>query len=587
MNTKWNLDNIYTSVNSEEFKADTKKYKELIEGLNSWCEDNFKTPDSPGEKLEKYIALKNEVQSYERLMLYASLAQSTDTQNQEIAKVIDMLENIEALSSCQDTAIVDFVKGIDDLDSIIEKSPVLKEHSYYLKNIRKKAEHTLSQKEEAVISRMKNTGSLLWEKQWNILSSTLEVSYKDEKLPLSEIRNLAYDKSADVRKSAYEAELSAYKHIEAACACCINGIKGEVITLSDMRGYKSPLDMTLSDSGIDEDILNTMFRAINERLEALRKYFDIKSKMLGHKGSLPFYDLFAPVVKSDKVYTIEEARDFVLKCFYGFSEDLGSFAEQAFEKHWLDIMPRKGKAGGAFCETIHSIGESRILLNFGGAFDDIITIAHELGHAFHNTRLFHLSELNSFYPMPIAETASTFCESIVVNEALKSAHKNEKINILENDIMGLTQCVVDIYSRFIFEDSVFKARKEGTLSSEELNSLMLSAQKRAYGSGLDESCMHKYMWVCKPHYYDGEFNYYNFPYAFGALLSKGLYSLYKEMGDSFIPLYDKVLGASTTMPVADVAKIAGIDLYNKVFWLKSLDTIVNEIDELEKIGYTM
>ncbi len=586
MNTDWDLNNIYTSVKSKEFKEDFEKYKVLIKNLNDWCRENFKSTENAGEKLEKYINMKNEIMSYEKLILYVNLAQSTDTTNEELAKAVDALENVKAEMSYQDTAITEFVKKAGNVDDIIEESEVLKEHRFYLNEIKEKGEYTLSAEEEAVISRMKNTGSLLWEKQWNQLSSTLTADYNGSEISLSEVRNLAYDKSQKVRKAAYEAEMKAYSKIEQPCAFCMNGIKGEVITLAEMRGYKSPLDMTLKESRIDEKILDAMFSAVEEKLDKLRDYFLIKSRALGHDGPLPFYDLFAPVVESDKVYTMEEARDFVLKCFYGFSQDLGDFAKSAFEKRWLDLMPKKGKVGGAYCETIHSMKESRILANFGGAFDDVITIAHELGHAFHNTRLFELSELNSFYPMPIAETASTFCESIVVNEALKSADANEKINILENDIMGLIQCVVDIYSRFLFEDSVFNKRKEGTLSCEELSALMLDAQKKAYGKGLDENCLHKYMWVCKPHYYDGEFNYYNFPYAFGALLSKGLYSLYKKMGEDFLPLYDKVLGASSTMPLADVAEIAGIDIYSREFWLTGLDEIIREIDELKKMLYT-
>ncbi len=583
MKTDWNLDNIYTSVTSEKFKNDFEKYKKLIEELNKWCCDNFINTENAKEKLEKYIELKNEVMSYDRLIMYANLVQSTDTTNETVAKAIDALEGAQAETSYQDTAIVDFVKEIDNLEEIIKCSDVLKAHSFYLSQIKAKGNHTLSPKEEAVISKMKNTGSLLWEKQWNQLSSTLTVSYNNEEIPLSSARNLAYDKSAEVRKKAYEAEIKSYGKIEQPAAFCMNGIKGEVITVAEMRNYNSPLDMTLSDSRIDDKILNAMFGAVNERLDKLQEYFLIKARALGHKGALPFYDLFAPVGESEKSYTVEEARDFVLKCFYGFSQDLGDFAKTAFDRCWLDLMPKKGKVGGAYCETIHSIGESRILANFGGAFDDVITIAHELGHAFHNTRLFHLSEINSFYPMPIAETASTFCESIVVNEALKAAPDNEKIIILENDIMGLTQCIVDIYSRFLFEDSVFKARKEGTLSSEELNNLMLDAQKKAYGKGLDENCLHKYMWVCKPHYYDADFNYYNFPYAFGALLSKGLYSLYVKMGKDFLPLYDKFLAASSTMALADVAKIAGIDIYSREFWLTGIDAVIYEIDELKKM----
>ncbi|MDO4299772.1 MAG: M3 family oligoendopeptidase [Clostridia bacterium] len=585
MNTDWNLDNIYTSVNSEKFTEDFKRYKELIKELNDWCVINFKDKSKAGDKLEKYIELKNEIMSYDRLKMYVNLAQSTDTTNENLAKALDMLESAEAETSCHDTAVVDFVKDIENLEDIINRSDILRAHSFYLSEIKKRSLHTLSANEEAVISKMKNTGSLLWEKQWNQLSSNLTVSFNNEEIPLSQARNLAYNKSAKVRKKAYEAELKAYEKIERPCAFCMNGIKGEVIAISEMRKYKSPLDMTLEESRIDDKILGTMLSAVEEKLESLQEYFLIKANALGHKGSLPFYDLFAPVAESDKSYTAEEARDFVLKCFYGFSKDLGDFAKSAFEKRWLDLMPKKGKAGGAYCETIHSMGESRILANFGGAFDDVITIAHELGHAFHNTRLFHLSGLNSFYPMPIAETASTFCESIVVNEALKYGENNEKINILESDIMGITQCIVDIYSRFLFEDSVFNKRKDGTLSSDELSALMLEAQKRAYGKGLDDNYLHKYMWVCKPHYYDADFNYYNFPYAFGALLSKGLYGIYNKMGDDFLPLYDKFLSASSTMPLYKVAEIMGIDLYSKEFWLAGIDQVVNEIDELKKMLY--
>lgn len=583
MNTDWNLDNIYKSVSSEEFKRDTKEYKKAVEDFNNWCKINLVTTDNAQNKLEKYIVLKNKVMSYNKLIIYANLAQTTDTTNSEISKAIDIIEGIESETSYQNTAIVDFVKNIDNLDQLIENSSLLKEHSFYLSEIKNKGNYTLSSAEEAIISKMKNTGSLLWEKQWNQLTSTLMVDYNNEEIPLSQARNLAYDKSGKVRKSAYEAELKAYSKIENPVAFCMNGIKGEVITLSNMRGYKSPLDMTLIESRIDNDILRAMFGAIEESLDKLQNYFIIKARALGHKGALPFYDLFAPVVKSHKEYTVDEAKEFVLKCFYSFSEDLGNFAKLAFENRWLDIMPKKGKVGGAYCETIHSISESRILLNFGGAFDDVVTMAHELGHAFHNTKLFNLSEINSFYPMPIAETASTFCESIVVNEALKLADENEKINILENDIMGLTQCIVDIYSRFLFEDSVFNCRKNGTLSVNELNDLMMSAQKKAYGKGLDEKYLHKYMWICKPHYYDSEFNYYNFPYAFGALLSKGLYSLYKKMGKDFLNLYDNFLSLSSTMLLSDVAKIAEIDLYSKEFWLTGINQIINEIDQFDKM----
>ena len=579
MNTNWNLDNIYPSVDSTEFKTDIENCRKAVDNLNKWCSENFTNTNNPQEKLEKYIELKNSVLAYEKLGMYINLALAVDTTNSELAKALDTVENIESNTAYENTMLIEFLKQVKDIDKLVENSPILKEHSFFITEKVNMSSHTLSPQQEEIIAKMKTTGSNMWEKLWDQISSTLEVDYNGKKEPLSIVRNLAYSDDPDVRKNAYKAELEAYKKIDMSSAFCLNGIKGQVITTSKLHNYSSPLEQTLADSRIDSTILNAMFSAIDKKLPALRKYFIKKSQYLGGSGSLAFYDLFAPVGKEDLKYTLEEAKAFVLKCFYKFSKDLGDFATYAFDNQWIDLMPKKGKVGGAFCETIHSIKESRILTNFGGTFNDVVTIAHELGHAFHNTRLFHLSQINSFYPMPIAETASNFCETIVVNEALKEADENSALIIRENDLQGATQCIIDIYSRFLFEDSVFKAREKGSLSPEECCGLMIDAQKKSYGEGLDENYLHPYMWVCKPHYYDADFNYYNFPYAFGLLLAKGLYSLYLEDKERFIPLYDKFLSASSTMELKDVAKIAGFDLTTEDFWLKGLEQIEKEIEE--------
>lgn len=580
MNTNWNLSNIYTSVTSEEFKNDLLQYKNAVKNLNSWCDENLNNASNPEKKLEEYIIFKNRLMAYQKTGLYVNLALSSDTTNIELIRANDIIENIESECAYHETMLVQFIKNIVDIDSVINSSPVLKEHSFFIREQSALGKHTLPPEEESLISKMKNTGSAMWKKQWEQLTSTLTIDFKGKAEPLSAIRNYAYYNDREIRKSAYFAELEGCKAIELPVSFCLNGIKGEVITISNLRNYSSPLEMTLSQSRIDREILDAMFGAVKNSLPELRRYFYKKAKLLGYEKSLPFYELFAPVGNTELKYTLEEARDFVIKCFYNFSRDLGDFAKYAFDNCWLDLLPKKGKVGGAFCETIHGIKESRILTNFGGTFNDVVTIAHELGHAFHNTRLFEYTELNSFYPMPIAETASTFCETIVINEALKKATDNEKLVIIENDLQGLTQCIIDIYSRFLFEDSVFNKRTEGTLSVEELQNLMKKAQIDAYGDGLDKNYIHKDMWVCKPHYYDAEFNYYNFPYAFGSLLSKCLYAVYIEKGQEFITLYDKILGASSTNYLADVAKLADLDLYSIDFWQKGLDIIIGEIDEL-------
>ena len=237
--------------------------------------------------------------------------------------------------------------------------------------------------------------------------------------------------------------------------------------------------------------------------------------------------------EADMKFSYEEGTKFVEKNFRTFSDHLGDFANKAINKNWIDVKPREGKVGGAFCENLHFIGESRILLNYGDNFGDVVTLAHELGHGFHGECLNNETTLNSDYPMPIAETASTFCETIIKKAAIKDATKDEALTILETEISDCTQVIVDIYSRFLFEKSFFESRKESALSVEEIKELMVNAQKEAYGDGLDPNFLHPYMWAWKPHYYDTEYNYYNFPYAFGLLFAKGLYAEYLKKGAGF------------------------------------------------------
>lgn len=277
-------------------------------------------------------------------------------------------------------------------------------------------------------------------------------------------------------------------------------------------------------------------------------------------------------------YSYDEARDFVVENFTSYSDKLGNFAKNAFDNDWIDPFPREGKVAGAFCSNIHSKKESRIMSNFSGSFSDVSTLAHELGHGYHGDCLKDVEAANSDYPMPLAETASIFCETIVTNAALKTATEAEKLVILENSVMGANQVIVDIYSRFLFESKLFEGRKKASLSVDELNEAMLSAQKEAYGDGLDHDQLHPYMWVVKPHYYYAGYNYYNFPYAFGLLFANGLYAMYKKEGDSFLNKYDALLKSTGCNNIKDVLATVGVDSHNPDFFRASLDLIKEEID---------
>lgn len=181
MNTNWNLDNIYPSVDSTEFKTDIENYRKAVDNLNKWCSENFTNTNNPQEKLEKYIELKNSVLAYEKLGMYINLALAVDTTNSELAKALDTVENIESNTAYENTMLIEFLKQVKDIDKLVENSPVLKEHSFFITEKVNMSFHTLSPQQEEIIAKMKTTGSNMWEKLWDQISSTLEVDYNGKK----------------------------------------------------------------------------------------------------------------------------------------------------------------------------------------------------------------------------------------------------------------------------------------------------------------------------------------------------------------------------------------------------------------------
>ena len=589
MELNWSLKELYTSFKSKEFKDDLEKLTETIEEIKSWANEVVKDNENIGIKLENYIEKFTNFNNLAmKLFSFVNLTISANTKDKEALKYSDILEKKLTALVETSTKLERWISNIEDLDSVISKSKLLKEHEFVLKNIVEQSKYLLTDKEESIIANMKNTGSNAWSKLKDNLISTLKVEIEEDgkikELPLTVVLNMAYDKNREVRKKAYEAEIKSYKKVEEGVAAALNGIKGEVLTICDLRGYKSPLEKTLLDSRMDEESLEAMFTAMRESLPVFRKYLRRKAEILGYKNGLPFYELYAPVCEADMKFTYEEGTKFVEKNFRTFSDNLADFARKAIDNNWIDVEPREGKVGGAFCENLHFIGESRILLNYGDNFGDVVTMAHELGHGFHGECLRNETTLNSDYPMPIAETASTFCETIIKKAAIKEATKEEALTILETEISDCTQVIVDIYSRFLFEKSFFEARKESALSVEEIKELMLNAQRESYGDGLDSDFLHPYMWTWKPHYYYAEYNYYNFPYAFGLLFAKGLYAQYLKRGKSFTEEYENLLSITGKKKIADVTKIMGIDIHDKEFWKESLKTIEEDIEKFIELS---
>ena len=584
MDNRWNLDALYTGFDSPEFIGDCKKLDSKNEEYENFADTLSQSGNIPGI-LKKYVGLKSEISALtEKLLCYANLSFCADTNNTKANSYIELISIRENRTTLADVKFIKWLAS-SGFDPKTLKGTGLEECIFHFEELITKGRHILDDQTEQIISNLKLVGSSAWMNLHNVLTGSLTgkisiVDGRSEVKPISQIRAMAYSESADIRKKAYEAEIRAYKKVEKAVAACINSIKGESIILARMRGYASPLEMVLTKNRMEKSIIDTMFSAIREYLPDFRAYYKKKAKMLGLSGSLPFYDIFAPVTaKAQSNFTYEEAAKFIVEKFSTFSKKLGDFAKNAFDNNWIDSEIRPGKVGGAFCENLFSISQSRILANFGGSYNDVTTIAHELGHAFHGHCLASNVILNTRYPSPLAETASIFCETIINKAALKEADKETKLSILESEISSAGQVIVDIYSRYLFETALFKAREIAPLSPEQLCEEMTKAQIESYGDGLDENVLHPYLWLIKPHYYNPEWNFYNFPYAFGLLFAKGLYAKYTETGSSFAEKYEYLLSETGKRSVTDVAKIVDVDLNDINFWKNSLELIKEDISK--------
>jgi len=584
MSGNWSLKELYNSFQSEEFKNDMAKCDEYVSKYNEFANSLEGHKDLKG-LLEEYINLNTNLGiTFNKVFSFSSLTLSVDTNNTEAQKNIEIAEEKYSKIAEPSAKINKFIGAIENISEIINGSDLLKTHEFFLTSIVEESKYMLGDREEGIIAKMRTTGSSAWSKMKNLITSNLTVEIEEngevKSLPLTVVRNLAHNKDAKVRKNAYEAELKAYSKVEDAVAAALNGIKGEVITVANLRGFESPLHETLFKSRMEIETLEAMIAAMKESLPVFRKYLRRKGEILGHSNGLPFYELFAPMGNVEMEFDYEKGKAFVEENFRTF----GDYARTAFDGQWIDVYPREGKVGGAFCSNLHMLGQSRIMLNYGNTFSDVVTMAHELGHGYHGDCLKEEEYLNSDYPMPIAETASTFCETIVKKAAIKTASKEEAFSILESELGDCTQVIVDILSRFIFEKNLFEGRKESSLSSNELKELMVEAQKEAYGDGLDPEYLHPYMWICKPHYYEAGYNYYNFPYAFGLLFAKGLYAEYLKRGEEFVKQYDKLLSVTGKLKVAEVTKIMNIDINSIDFWRSSLKIVEEDIEKFLELS---
>jgi pepF/M3 family oligoendopeptidase len=587
MKTKWNLSTIYECQNSDDYKTDIESLKNntlnIRNKISCFIEEieNNKQLDKDFSDILARFEETHLLSS--KLITYNVMKQSIDSND---TKASGALEEIKSILSDSTSSYVGFFKVLEKINyhKIAEVSDFVKEHLSFLDKKADSVKHLLTEKEEALLSKVNNVTSDSWVRLHGSLISNefidFEINDKKASYSISMLRTLISNSSKELRKRAYEKELELSKRVSLPVSECINSLKGNSLVISKSRGFSSPLDEVLFNSQMKKETLDSLLTAVKKYLPELQEYFKIKSRALKNSGALPYYDLFAPLEIRNKEYDFEEAKKIVIENFYSFSDEFGQMAEQAFENSWVDAFPGPGKRGGAFCMNLSYKNESRVLLNFNNSFKSIITMAHELGHAYHNYCSTDIRPICLGSPVPLAETASIFAENIVKRNILKKCDDVQKLLIIEADLCDMGQKVIDIYSRYLFESNVFEERKKGILSSEQLCDIMRKSQIQAYGNGLDHNSLHPYMWVNKPHYYGSDF--YNFPYAFGILFSRGLYKMYLDEGSSFAQKYNKFLANTNLKTVEESAASIGIDVTTPEFWETSVKEYVKDVGLFKK-----
>lgn len=572
MDGKWSLKELYDGYESEGYHHDFNELERIYEALAQ-----IELVDELTSIKEVISLLERQSELLRKLYAFSSLQLSTNTTDE--ASLVAMAKLRKLISSNAKTA-AKIDRFLGNITTDINEDSELKHYQFMFDELKQQAKHLLSDEVEEVIATMNLSAGQSWSQLQSFLTSNVETEFEGTTQTLSDIRNLAFSEDADIRRQAYEAELAMYEHIKEPIAFSLNNIKSQVNDLSKLRGYESALDITLEQSRMSKATLDALLDAIKESLPAFQKYLQHKAKLLGHENGLPFYDLFAPIGQSNtKTFTVEEMKEYLIKHFTKFSPDLAELTAEIFEKEYVDLFPRKGKVGGAFCSNLTPIKQSRILMNFDGHLRNVVTMAHELGHAYHGMIIQNHLPLNRSYSMPVAETASTFNENIIMNNVIAESSDEERVNLLESLISDTTQIIVDIYSRYLFESAVFEQRKDKFLFSKDLEAIMLDAQDQSYGEGLDPNYRHPFMWLCKGHYYSPGLSYYNFPYAFGGLFAKGLYVQYTKTPEGFVEKYHDMLLTTTIGTVEETAAKMGIDVTTKEFWLESLNEYIKLIDE--------
>lgn len=582
----WDLDSLFPNgAESEEYVQYSQKIKADITALAAKIK-TLTAPQSVGDSQE-LAEVVNALQNIGiRMRQAGAFAGCLTAQNMKDKKAVQLSGNNKTLSAQYASLLTQFEQILLQVDDQTWQELLKDERftpiAFNLDEKRSSAKDKMSPEQEALVNDLAIDGYHGWNDLYNTTISRISIPFEEngevKQLSVGQAHNKLSDADKNVRDSMFQKWEQAWSEAADFCAESLNHLAGFRLNLYKHRGWdelhKEPLDF----NRMSAQTLNVMWDTIDKNKGIFLEYFERKAKLLGVE-KLSWTDVDAPIGNVSSKISYDEAAQFVVDQFEKFSPKMAEFTKMAFEKSWVEAEDRPGKRPGAFCTSLPDSKETRVFMTFSGTPSNVSTLAHELGHAYHQHVMNDMQPFAQQYAMNVAETASTFAELIVADASVKAAtNPEERLSLLEDKVQRSIAFYMNIHARFIFETNFYAERKNGLVSVDRLNELMVAAQKEAYKDSLSE--YHPHFWASKMHFYMTRVPFYNFPYTFGYLFSAGIYAKALAEGQGFEDKYIALLQDTASMPVEELAaKHLGVDITQPDFWQSAIDLSIADVKE--------